>query len=90
MKVKLKNAKELSEIYPKLDEDAKSFLLGYGEGYIAAKENEAKNGGLKNDSNIQPHIHSGSHNRYRHPEKTHRTRTQRSRTRRGMKNGTGL
>ena len=42
MKVKLKNAKELSEIYPKLDDDAKSFLLGYGEGYIAAKENEAK------------------------------------------------
>lgn len=42
MEVKLKNAKEFSEIYPKLDEDAKSFLLGYGEGYIAAKENEAK------------------------------------------------
>lgn len=41
MKAKLKNAKEFSEIYSKLDDGAKSFLLGYGEGYIAAKENES-------------------------------------------------
>lgn len=53
MKVKLKNAKELSEIYPKLDEDAKSFLLGYGEGYIAAKENEAKK---KKEDKKQPEV----------------------------------
>ena len=53
MKVKLKNAKELSEIYPKRDDDAKSFLRGYGEGYIAAKENEAKK---KKEDKKQPEV----------------------------------
>ena len=35
------SSERLEKNLPKLDKTARSFLIGYGEGYIAAKENES-------------------------------------------------
>lgn len=36
------SSESLEKNLPKLDKTARSFLIGYGEGYIAAKENKSR------------------------------------------------
>lgn len=47
------SSERLEKNLPKLDKTARSFLIGYGEGYIAAKENEAKK---KKEDKKQPEV----------------------------------